>query len=57
MNSENIHAVWVNLWAVFMYFYTNIHALLNFECTKGDRRYGQGLATEVTNLRPPIFSP
>ena len=42
--------------------------ILNFECTKavtlhwlkvGDRRYGQGYATEVTHLRlnqPPIFS-
>ena len=29
MQSENIHALWVNLWAIFMYFCTSIHA---FEC-------------------------
>jgi len=27
-NSENIHALTVNLWAVFMYFRVTIYALL-----------------------------
>ena len=28
IDSENIHALLANLWAVIMYFYTSIHAIL-----------------------------
>ena len=35
MNSEEYSVLWANLWAIFMYFYTSIHALLgDFEYTK-----------------------
>ena len=55
---NNIHALWGNVWAVIMYFYTNIHALLR--CGKSGRQFRPtGPATEVTHLglnQTPVFS-
>ena len=63
---KDIHALWANVWAVIMYFYTSIHALLgskgcNPTCTvvKVGGSLDQGSAAEVTHLglnQPPVFS-
>ena len=50
--SENIHALGVNFRVVFMYWYVNIHALLELgKYTKDVTLHcGEGTATEVTHL-------
>ena len=58
MNSGNIHVLWVNLWAVFMYCCISIMPNWNFEytktvfihCCKVGGGMGQGPATEMTHL-------
>ena len=56
-NFENIHALIVNLWAVFMYFHVTIYALLELRYTMavlytvvkvgGGTGQGLAIATEV----------
>ena len=67
---KNIHAVWANVWAVIIYFYTHVHALLDLWVVKvvptlhvvkvGDS-LGQGPAIEIANPcyrlnQLPVFS-
>ena len=64
MNSDNIYAPKVNLWAVFMYFCATIHALFEYKglhvtytVENVGGCIGQDPATEVTHLVKSTSSP
>ena len=56
---DNIHALCANVWAVIIYFYTRIHAILELGIAlQVGGSLGQGPATEITHLglnQPPVF--